>query len=90
MKKKEQKTNREVVEGPSDTRIEPLLLTRKEAAAVLGLKTATLRCWATTGRGPRYRKLHEGPRAPVRYAVSELRLYAEDPIAYEKTRNGRP
>jgi hypothetical protein len=66
----------------------PLLLTRKEAAAVLGLKEGTLRTWASLGRGPRYKKLHSGPRAGVRYSVDELREYAEDPAAYERLRSG--
>lgn len=68
---------------------ERLLLTRKEAAAVLGLKEGTLRTWASLGRGPRYKKLHSGPRAGVRYSVDELRAYAEDPAAYERRQSGR-
>ena len=66
----------------------PLLLTRKQAAAVLGLKEGTLRTWASLGRGPRYKKLHSGSRAGVRYSVDELRVYAEDPAAYERLRSG--
>jgi hypothetical protein len=64
-----------------------LLYTRKEAAALLGLKTATLRCWATIGRGPRYLKLHSGSRAPVRYTLEELQAYAKDPAGYQQIRN---
>lgn len=67
----------------------PLLLTRKEAAAVLGLKAGTLRTWASLGRGPRYKKLHSGPRAGVRYSVEELRAYADDPAEYERRRSSR-
>ena len=67
---------------------ERLLLTRKEAAAMLGLKEGTLRTWASLGRGPRYKKLHSGPRAGVRYSVDELRVYAEDPAAYERRQSG--
>lgn len=69
--------------------MEPLLLTRKQAAQALGLKEGTLRTWASLGRGPRYRKLHSGPRAGVRYPVTEIRAYAEDPAGYESRRNGR-
>ena len=69
--------------------IEPLLLTRRQAAAVLGLKEGTLRTWASLGRGPRYKKLHAGPRAGVRYSPDELREYATDPEAYERRRSGR-
>jgi hypothetical protein len=64
-----------------------LLYTRKEAAALLGLKTATLRCWATIGRGPRYLKLHSGSRAPVRYTLEELQAYAKDPAGYQQIRD---
>jgi hypothetical protein len=72
----------------TDLSMAPLLLTRKEAAKVLGLKEGTLRTWASLGRGPRYKKLHGGSRAGVRYAVDELREYAEDPAAYERRRSG--
>jgi hypothetical protein len=68
--------------------LEPLLLTRKQAAQALGLKEGTLRTWASLGRGPRYRKLHSGPRAGVRYPIAEIRAYAEDPSGYESRRNG--
>ncbi len=74
--------------SPFCLHIEPLLLTRKQAAEMLGLKEGTLRTWASLGRGPQYRKLHNGPRAGVRYSVEELRLYAKDPAAYEKRRGG--
>lgn len=66
----------------------PLLLTRKDAAKVLGLKEGTLRTWATLGRGPQYRKLHDGPRAGVRYPIEEVQAYAQDPAAYERKRSG--
>lgn len=70
--------------------VRKLLYTRKEAAALLGLKTATLRCWASSGRGPRYLKLHEGSRAPVRYALKELEAYAKDPSGYQRIRDAKP
>jgi hypothetical protein len=72
-----------------DSPAEPMLLTRKETARILGLKEGTLRTWASLGRGPRYRKLHSGPRAGVRYPVAEVRAYAEDPAGYENSRNAR-
>ena len=76
--------------GPAaDSSMAPLLLTRKQAAVVLGLKEGTLRTWASLGRGPRYKKLHGGSRAGVRYSVDEVRAYAEDPAAYER-RRGSP
>lgn len=72
----------------TDLSITQLLVTRKQAAAVLGLQEGTLRTWASLGRGPRYKKLHGGSRAGVRYSVDELRAYAEDPAAYERRRSG--
>jgi hypothetical protein len=75
-------------QAPAPPPVAPLLVTRKQAAAVLGLKEGTLRTWASLGRGPRYKKLHSGSRAGVRYSVDELRAYAEDPAAYERRRNG--
>lgn len=74
--------------APMSSSITPLLVTRKEAAMVLGLKEGTLRTWASLGRGPRFKKLHGGSRAGVRYSVEELRAYAEDPAAYERRRGG--
>ena len=70
--------------------VRKLLYTREEAAALLGLKTATLRCWASIGRGPRYLKLHDGSRAPVRYALEELEAYAKDPSGYQRIRDAKP
>ena len=67
-----------------------LLYTRKEAATLLGLKTATLRCWASIGRGPRYLKLHDGSRAPVRYTLKELQDYAKVPTGDQRIRDARP
>lgn len=75
-------------DAATQSSIAPLLVTRKQAAAVLGLKEGTLRTWASLGRGPRYKKLHGGSRAGVRYSVDELRSYAEDPAAYERRRGG--
>lgn len=75
-------------DAPPVSSVEPLLLTRKQAAVVLGLKEGTLRTWASLGRGPRYKKLHAGSRAGVRYSIRELQAYAEDPAAYERRRSG--
>lgn len=77
------------VNAASNSPIEPLLLTRKQAALALGLKEGTLRTWASLGRGPRYRKLHSGPRAGVRYPLAEIRAYADDPAGYENKRKPR-
>jgi hypothetical protein len=71
-----------------DSIVGALLLTRKDAAKVLGLKEGTLRTWATLGRGPRFKKLHDGPRAGVRYPIEEVQAYAQDPAAYERKRSG--
>ena len=50
------------------------LLTRPEAAAVLGVAPHTLANWASAGRGPRMCRV--GARA-ARYRLSDLTAYME-------------
>lgn len=49
------------------------LLNEHQAAALLGVKVATLRNWRWMGKGPRYRKLGRC----VRYARTDLAAFAE-------------
>lgn len=49
------------------------LITREQAADLLGLRPQTLAAWATTGRGPAIVRLGRA----VRYRVSELTRYVE-------------
>lgn len=55
---------------------------RRTAAEFLGLSVATLACWASEGAGPRFTKLSAGRSGCVRYAVSELKAFAADPVGY--------
>lgn len=48
------------------------LLTRAEAAELLGLATQTLSNWASTGKGPR--RVTVGSRS-TRYRLSDLNAY---------------
>ncbi len=47
------------------------LLTETEAAALLGLKVATLRRWRWAGRGPRFLKIG----GAVRYDLADLEAF---------------
>jgi len=55
------------------------LLAETSAAGVLGgdepLSVKTLQAWRASGKGPRFLKLGAGPRAAVRYKLSELRRW---------------
>lgn len=62
-----------------DTWNDDVLLGEAAAADVLGgLSTKTLQAWRTEKRGPRFVKLGDGPRAPVRYRLSELRRWLQE------------
>lgn len=51
-------------------------LNQKQLAERWHMHPRTLENWRQQGRGPKYFKLHDGPKAPVRYRM-------EDIIAYE-------
>lgn len=57
-------------------------VSRADAAAFLGLSTATLATWASEGCGPVFTKLSAGRSGCVRYRLSELEKFAADPQAY--------
>lgn len=71
---------------PSEVRLarERPWLSRAEVAELLRLEEATLRSWATQGRGPRFVKLGRGRSAPVLYAQEEFSAYVADPVGYEE------
>lgn len=62
-----------------ESRADDELLTIEEAAAYLRFSPATLNNWRTGVRGvtggPPYVPLHDGPKSPVRYLVSDVRAY---------------
>jgi hypothetical protein len=51
------------------------LLTRAEAAIVLGVEVKTLANWAAIRVGPRFIRLGTGPRPMVRYRPSDLQAW---------------
>lgn len=59
------------------------LLTREEAAKLLGLEPHTLACWRSAGRGPTPIKFGSGRSAAVRYRRSEIERWLADPAAVE-------
>lgn len=70
------------------------LLNVDEAAAYLGMAPSTLEKWRLGLRGvptagPPYIRLHDGPKAPVRYVVGDLRKWLwtrrTDPASGEET-----
>lgn len=69
-----------------------VLLSRKETAAYLRIKTATLDVWASRGRGPAFIKLGDARSAKVLYPFAEIKRYLADPVSYRwpaKTRKVR-
>lgn len=55
-------------------------LDQKQLAARWHMHPRTLENWRQQGRGPRFFKLHDGPKAPVRYRL-------EDILNFEKERH---
>jgi hypothetical protein len=52
------------------------LLTSKEAATLLGIKSNTLEIWRHQGRGPSFLKLGDSPQSTVRYQRSAVVAWA--------------
>jgi hypothetical protein len=52
------------------------LLTPREVAAILKVTVYTLENWRGLRTGPKYTKLGEGIRAPVRYRRSDVDKYS--------------
>jgi|688.fasta_scaffold352555_2 hypothetical protein len=61
-------------------------VSREEAAAFLGLATATLAQWASDGHGPPFVKFSSGRCAPTRYSLLGLQQFVADP----QSRKPRP
>jgi hypothetical protein len=53
------------------------LLTTAEAAALYKYSVRTFEKWRSEGRGPPYKRIHG---AQVRYPLSGLRAYVEEPL----------
>ncbi|MFE5775527.1 helix-turn-helix domain-containing protein [Brachybacterium sp. NPDC056505] len=58
--------------------ITPVAFRGDQAAAYLNLSPKTLAKMRMAGTGPRYAKLHDGPRAGVLYRVSDLDAWVEE------------
>jgi len=57
----------------------PQLLSRRAAAAVLGISTQTLIAWGKAGRGPRPLRLTAGCRGRVIFRRQDVEAFANDP-----------
>ena len=53
------------------------VLTSKEVAARLRIAEGTLINWRAQGKGPKFYKLHDGAKAPVRYKLQDVIEYEE-------------
>jgi hypothetical protein len=60
------------------------LMTRRDAAAYLGVSQATLSRWAAERTGPPFVKLHDGEAGAVRYPTDLLAAYLESRIKQPK------
>lgn len=47
-------------------------LDQKQLAQRWGMNPRTLENWRQQGRGPKFFKLHNGPKAPVRYRLADI------------------
>jgi len=61
------------------------LMTRRDAAAYLGVSAATLSRWAADRMGPPFVKLHEGGAGSVRYPSDLLTAFLESRIKQPKS-----
>jgi hypothetical protein len=52
-------------------------LTPREVAAKLQVHPGTLANWRCYGRGPKFTKLTDTPRSPVRYRESDVDAYMQ-------------
>jgi len=64
---------------PMMTEFIPQLLSRRAAAAMLGIAPATLAVWRKRGRGPRPLRLTPGPRGRTVYRLEDIQAYCRDP-----------
>ena len=62
-------------------------LTEGQLATRWGVSTKILQTYRQNGIGPSYLKLHDGPKAPVRYPMSEIIHYEHNHMVF--TYNGK-
>ena len=64
-------------------------VTRRDAAAIIGVAPDTLKKWAGQQRGPRIAaKLGETPQARTLYSLAEIERWKRDPVKYEQRHRG--
>lgn len=61
-----------------DTKMKPIAVQSHVAAEYLGISVKTLANLRLAGIGPKYAKLHDGPRAGVLYRVDDLDAWLEE------------
>lgn len=54
---------------------DPKLLDQKQLAFRWGMNPRTLENWRQQKKGPPFFKLHDGPKAPVRYRLEDIEEY---------------
>ena len=59
-----------------------IYLTEGDLAARWGVSTKILQTYRQSGIGPSYLKLHDGPKAPVRYPMSEIIHYEQNHMVF--------
>lgn len=63
------------------------LVSRSEAAQLLGISRRTLEDWATSGHGPPYVRMGQGLRAPAKYRVVDLLAFIDANIRRSTTQD---
>jgi predicted DNA-binding transcriptional regulator AlpA len=63
--------------------IEDKLLNRAQVAEMLGVAEHTLACWRSAGKGPQCVKFGTGRSAAVRYYLSAVEAWVNDPARAE-------
>lgn len=67
-------------------KLQQILLTEEEAAAVCGTTKRTMQQMRYDGSGPPFIRLNEGPKAPIRYARHELHFWINTRQRYYSTK----
>ena len=65
-------------------------LDRERAAAFLGISVHRLKRLMAAGTGPACQKNGDTKQATVRWPISELQAYRDDPAVYVTARSGQP
>lgn len=53
-------------------------LDQRQLAERWHMHPRTLENWRQQGRGPRFFKLHDGPKAPVRYRLEDIEKFEKE------------